>query len=108
MRIFINLIDNAIKYTPEGGSTTIGVDHFNKEIRAFVSDTGIGIAEQDSIKVFERFVHIDQGQEILIKGAGLGLSICKSIIEMHGGKIRLESKLGSGSKFSFNLPRNLS
>lgn len=105
LRVFINLLDNAIKYTDPNGKITVGTEIFENRVEAYVSDNGKGIARSDFLRVFERFVHIDKDHETLTKGAGLGLSICKGIVEMHGGKIWFESELGRGSKFIFSVPK---
>lgn len=107
LRVFINLLDNAIKYTDKNGRILIGVEERGQEIRGYVSDNGRGIPKKDFPRVFERFVHIQEEEEIA-KGAGLGLSICKGIIEMHGGRIWFESPpqdSDQGTKFIFTLPK---
>lgn len=104
LRVFVNLIDNAVKYTGEKGRVTIGVERLGGEIRAEVSDTGIGIAEADKPMIFERFVRLS-GAEDMATGTGLGLSICRAIVEMHKGRIWFESQVGQGSKFIFALPK---
>ena len=104
LRVFINLLTNAIKYSNENGTIMVGVEDLKeKGVECFVSDTGIGIAQTDIPKMFERFVRLDKQKEN--KGAGLGLSISRGIIEMHGGKIWAVSKLGEGSRFIFKLPK---
>ncbi|OGC34293.1 hypothetical protein A2311_01170 [candidate division WOR-1 bacterium RIFOXYB2_FULL_48_7] len=103
LRVFINLIDNAIKFTGENGTITVGVEKGGAKILAWVQDNGKGISRNDLPLIFERFVRLD-ATDMIAKGAGLGLSICKAIVEMHGGKISVESRLGEGSKFWFSLP----
>ena len=105
IRVAINLIDNAIKYTPPGGKVTVTVEKSNNEVRTSVSDTGIGIEEKYLPHMFERFMRIEHPEAPKVKSSGLGLSICKAIIEMHGGKIWVESKAGAGTRFTFTLPR---
>lgn len=105
LRVFINLLDNAIKYTDENGTVTVGVEIQNDQIMSFVKDNGIGIAEDDLSLLFERFVQLNHDDRMKKKGAGLGLSICRGIVEMHGGKIWAESREGEGSKFIFTLPK---
>ncbi|MDI6732069.1 MAG: HAMP domain-containing sensor histidine kinase [Candidatus Margulisbacteria bacterium] len=105
VRVIINLLDNAIKYTPSGGKIALNANNYNDTIEFSISDTGCGIAKNDFSKVFERFVHIKKEENAPVKSTGLGLSICKSIIEMHGGRIWFTSELGKGSKFTFSLPK---
>lgn len=103
IQVIINLISNAVKFTDEG-SVICRAGRVNGEIKVSVIDTGMGIAEGDQPKVFERFKQV--GDTLIDKpqGTGLGLSICKQIVEHHGGRIWVESKLGQGSTFSFTLP----
>lgn len=104
IQVMVNLISNAVKFTPEG-SVTCRVYRKDDEIVVDISDTGIGIASQDHAAVFEQFKQV--GGDTLTdkpKGTGLGLPICKEIIEHHGGRIWLESEPGKGSTFSFALP----
>ncbi|NQT30531.1 MAG: HAMP domain-containing histidine kinase [Candidatus Saganbacteria bacterium] len=104
LRVFINLLTNAIKYSNENGHIMVGIEDLGeKGVECFVSDTGIGISQNDLPKIFERFVRFDKQKEN--KGAGLGLSISRGIIEMHGGKMWAVSKLGEGSRFIFRLPK---
>jgi len=105
LRVFINLIDNAIKYSDEKGLIEVGLEGKDNSIQGYVLDNGIGIAEADADKVFDRFVRLASDKYRVVKGTGLGLSICKGIIEMHGGRIWVESEQGKGSKFIFSLPR---
>jgi len=103
-QVFTNLIGNALKFTDKG-YIEISLQEKEKEIACIVADTGLGIAKEDLPKVFnkfEQFGRLPGGGE---KGTGLGLAITKGIIELHGGKIWAESKLGAGAKFSFILPK---
>jgi signal transduction histidine kinase len=104
LRVFINLIDNAIKYTGERGKITVGFEVAGNEIKSYVGDTGPGIAKNDQSMIFERFIRLG-GAETVARGSGLGLSICKAIVEMHKGLIWVESEPGRGSKFIFTLPK---
>jgi len=104
-RVFVNLIDNAIKYTQKSGRITISLELSENEIRGSICDNGIGIDEQEIPLLFERFVRAKKAEEMGVKGVGLGLSICKGIIELHRGKIWVESKPNQGTKFIFVLPR---
>jgi len=103
-RAVANLVDNAIKYTPEG-SVTVRVRERDSYLVVSVSDTGIGIAPADRIRLFEKFYRIKRRDTIRIKGTGLGLAIVKSIAEKHNGKVWVESKLGEGSTFYLVLPK---
>ncbi|HID62824.1 MAG TPA: HAMP domain-containing protein [Anaerolineae bacterium] len=103
-RAVANLVDNAIKYTPEG-SVTVRVRERDSYLVVSVSDTGIGIAPADQMRLFEKFYRIKRRDTIRIKGTGLGLAIVKSIAERHNGKAWVESKLGEGSTFHLALPK---
>jgi len=104
-QVLINLLDNAIKYTEEGGQITISAKTLESEIQVDVQDTGIGIRESDTERIFERFYRVDKSRSRELGGTGLGLSIVKHIIQQHGGSIWVESQLGQGSTFSFVLPK---
>ena len=100
-QVIINLLNNAIKFTPNKGKIIVVALKTQKEIRFEISDTGKGIPEKDLSKIFNKFERItDESQD----GTGLGLPITKDIIELHKGKIWVESKIGEGSKFIFVLP----
>jgi signal transduction histidine kinase len=99
-----NLVDNAIKYTPPGGTITIGVDIVGTSLVVRVSDTGLGIAAEDQVRLFEKFYRVKRRETVDIKGSGLGLAIVKSIIEWHNGRVWVESQLGSGATFYIALP----
>jgi len=105
-RVFINLVGNAIKFTPAGGTITIGAKETNDEIQIVVQDSGIGIPKKDLHKVFEEFYRTDEAVNQQIKGTGLGLSLVKYIVEAHKGKIWVDSDTGKGAKFIFALPLN--
>ena len=104
-QVLVNLIDNAIKYTPEGGEVTVDADVQEHQIVVKITDTGIGIMSQDLPRLFERFYRVDKARSRQSGGTGLGLSIVKHIIETHGGSVYVESEFGRGSAFSFTLPR---
>jgi len=104
-RVFVNLANNAIKFTPAGGKITVKASDTGEFIQIDVSDTGIGIAEKDLGKIFEEFYRVDNPTNQTLQGSGLGLSLVKHIIEAHKGKIWVKSKLGEGSIFSFTLPK---
>jgi signal transduction histidine kinase len=102
LQVLENLIGNAIKFTPAGGSVTVGAREHEDGVRFFVSDTGVGIDPDDLERIFDRFW---QARGADTRGAGLGLSICKRIIEVHGGRVWVESRVGEGTTVSFTLPR---
>jgi PAS domain S-box-containing protein len=102
--VLTNLIDNAIKYSPKGGKITISGRNVGKEVRVTVADEGIGIAKEDMERIFERFQRTDRSLVRKVKGIGLGLYICKSIIEAHEGRIEVATRVGNGSQFTFTLP----
>jgi len=103
IQVVINLISNAVKFT-EAGSVTCSAARRGGEIIVSVTDTGVGIAPSDQPKVFERFKQVGDTLTDKPKGTGLGLPICREIVEHHGGRIWVESTLGKGSTFSFALP----
>jgi two-component system OmpR family sensor kinase len=103
-QLMLNLIDNAIKYTPEGGKVTLLLEKSNGEVKFVVEDTGIGIPKHELSKIFDRFFRVDRSRSRMPDGLGLGLSISKWIAEAHGGKLFAESKVGIGSKFIVTLP----
>jgi len=106
LQVFINLISNAIKFT-DTGSCTVRARQQENEMLIAVIDTGVGIAAADKSKVFEKFKQVGETLTDKPKGTGLGLPICKQIVEHHGGRIWLESELGLGSTFFFTLPISL-
>jgi two-component system, OmpR family, phosphate regulon sensor histidine kinase PhoR len=101
----INLLDNAVKYTPEGGTITVRGEDKGDEIHVTVQDTGIGIPREDLDRIFERFYRVDKNRSRDMGGTGLGLSIVKHIIQGHGGKVWVKSRMGEGSAFTFSLPK---
>jgi signal transduction histidine kinase/ligand-binding sensor domain-containing protein len=103
IQVVINLISNAVKFT-EKGKVICRAERKDSEIFISVSDTGIGISAEDQPKVFEKFTQVGDSLTDKPKGTGLGLTICKEIVEHHGGRIWVESELGKGSTFSFALP----
>jgi len=104
-QLFLNLLDNAMKYTPSGGSISVSLREEGQMAVVAITDTGIGIAPEDILFVFERFYRADKARSRADGGAGLGLAICRHIAEVHGGKIEVESQVGKGSTFSVFLPR---
>ena len=101
--ILDNLVDNAIKYTPNGGSVTIGTRHDDGHVLIDVRDTGIGIAAEDQLRVFERFYRVDRARSRELGGTGLGLSIVKHLVQAFGGSVSLNSAPGEGSTFTVRL-----
>jgi two-component system phosphate regulon sensor histidine kinase PhoR len=100
-----NLIDNAMKYTDSGGRITVAARPAKHQCEISVADTGTGIAEEHQSRIFERFYRVDRDRSREVGGTGLGLAIVKHIVEAHGSKISVSSKLGEGSIFSFTLKR---
>ena len=103
IQVLVNLISNAVKFTPRG-SVTVRAARTNGELQISVVDTGVGISPSDQAKVFEKFKQAGDTLTEKPAGTGLGLPICKEIIEHHGGRIWVESKAGQGSTFAFTLP----
>jgi signal transduction histidine kinase len=102
-RVLDNLLDNALKYTPEGGLITIAVRPLNGQVEVRVTDTGPGIPPEYQRRIFERFTRVP-GSEGRRRGLGWGLAFCRSVIEAHGGRIWVESEAGKGSTFAFTIP----
>ena len=103
-QVVANLLDNALNHTPSGGSVTIAASREKDGILVSVSDTGEGIPPEHLPYIFERFYRVDDARSRKTGGAGLGLAIAKQMVELHGGRIWVESEAGKGSKFSFTLP----
>jgi len=103
-RMILNLLDNAVKYTPQEGEINICLTRQNGNAEIVVRDTGIGITKADQLHVFDRFYRVDKARSRSLGGAGLGLSIVSWIVEAHGGNIRVESSPNQGSKFTVELP----
>jgi signal transduction histidine kinase len=99
-----NLVDNAVKYTPDGGSIKVSASKTRGKIHIKVADTGIGIPFGEVDRIFERFYRVDKARSKRLGGTGLGLSIVKDIVELHGGKVAVDSRLGEGSVFTITLP----
>ena len=105
-RVFINLVNNAFKYTPSGGKITIRVHTTDTGIQVDVADTGCGIPEDAIDKLFTEFYRVDIAINQEVKGTGLGLAMVKHIVEAHKGKVLVKSKVGFGTTFSFTLPKS--
>lgn len=103
-RMISNLLDNALKYTPPGGSISVALRRGESSVRLTIADTGIGVPSEDAARIFERFYRVDKARSRAVGGSGLGLSIVKWIAELHGGAVELESRVGHGSAFTVSLP----
>lgn len=103
-RMILNLLDNAVKYTPEGGEISLALEKHNGSAEIVVRDTGIGLSHTDQQRVFDRFYRVDKARSRALGGAGLGLSIVRSIVEAHGGNITVDSTPRHGSTFTVSLP----
>jgi two-component system phosphate regulon sensor histidine kinase PhoR len=103
-QMLTNLIDNAVRFNRRGGSVTVSHDRSNGLHHIHVSDTGEGIAPKELNRVFERFYRIDRSRTREVGGTGLGLAIVKHLSRLHGGEVRVESELGTGTRFSIDLP----
>ena len=103
-QVLRNLLDNAIKYSPAGGTVTVQVYGDQQQILLAVSDEGIGIPAEEWDRIFERFHRVENEITRRLRGAGLGLAVCRGIVEAHGGRIWVESQPGAGSTFCFTLP----
>jgi signal transduction histidine kinase len=102
-QVLLNLLSNALKFTPEGGRIDVRAGVKNGIASISVSDTGVGIAPDDQQAVFEEFRQVGSAAK-KVEGTGLGLAISRKLIELHGGTIRVDSALGVGSTFTFTLP----
>jgi signal transduction histidine kinase len=103
-QILLNLLSNAVKFTPEGGRIGINARQADGSVEISVSDTGIGISPEDQPKIFEEFRQVGTVYSHKSEGTGLGLTLAKKFVELHGGKIWLESEVGKGATFTFTLP----
>jgi two-component system phosphate regulon sensor histidine kinase PhoR len=103
-QVLINLLHNAVKFSPDGGRIVVGVGEEEGEVRVWVRDPGIGVPKADLARIFERFYKVDRARVRGRGGTGLGLSIARHVIESHGGRIWAESEGGSGSTFTFSIP----
>jgi signal transduction histidine kinase len=103
-QVLFNLVDNAVRFTPEGGAVTVSAHAFNGSVEIRVADTGVGIPPEHLPRLFERFYRADPSRSREDGGTGIGLAIARSVVEAHGGHIKAESELGAGSVFTFDLP----
>jgi two-component system, NtrC family, sensor kinase len=106
-QILLNLLSNAVKFTPEGGRVGVTVTAADGAITIAVRDTGIGIAPEDQAAIFEEFRQVGREDARKQEGTGLGLTLAKKFVELHGGRIWVQSQVGQGSTFSFTLPVRL-
>ncbi len=104
-RVLSNLVDNAVKYVPEGGWIRLAARTEDGRLRVSVSDSGPGIEPRHLPRLFERFYRVDAGRSREVGGTGLGLSIVKNLVEAMGGRIWVESAPNRGTTFTFTLPR---
>ena len=105
-QVVANLVGNAVKFTPRGGSVTVDLEPTAEGARIIVADTGVGIDPAELPHIFERFYRGSRANEARGSGSGLGLAIVRSIVDMHGGSIVVESRVGQGSTFTVELPRD--
>ena len=103
-QVLLNLLTNAIKYTHENGNVSVEARGQEGFVEIWVTDTGIGIGQEDIDRIFQRFTQVDSSASRSQGGTGLGLAITKELVELHGGQIRVQSKLGKGSSFIFTVP----
>jgi two-component system phosphate regulon sensor histidine kinase PhoR len=103
-QVWVNLIHNSIKFTPPGGKVCVSLRRENGHVMFTIHDTGIGIPEEDQPRIFERFYKADKSRQRALGGSGLGLSIAHRIVEMHHGRIGVESRPGEGATFNVSLP----
>ena len=105
-RILYNLLENAVKYSPQGGEIKVSVKSDEEQLVIGVSDQGVGISAADQAKLFAPFQRLEETRPGGARGVGLGLLVCQRLVEAHGGRIWVESKPGRGSSFFFTLPLN--
>ena len=103
-QVLVNLLHNAVKFSPDGGRIVVGLHEEGDEVRVWVRDPGIGVPRADVARIFERFYKVDRARVRGRGGTGLGLSIARHVVESHGGRIWAESEEGSGSTFIFTIP----
>ena len=103
-QVFINLLHNSIKFTPNGGEFGVTLTSSENEIHCNVFDSGIGISKEEQVRIFERFYKADKSRSRKLGGNGLGLPLVKKIVELHGGSVTVKSELGNGADFNISLP----
>jgi len=102
-QVLLNLLSNALKFTPEGGRIDVRAGLTGGAIEVSVTDTGVGIAPEDQEAIFEEFRQVGTAAK-KVEGTGLGLALCRRFVELHGGRIWVNSQVGQGSTFAFTLP----
>jgi signal transduction histidine kinase len=105
-QVWMNLLANAIKFTPAGGQIAVSLNERETGVTVTIADTGCGMAPEDQIHIFERFYKADKARDRSLGGNGLGLSLVKKIVELHGGHITVESEIGKGAAFEIRLPQH--
>ena len=103
-QVLMNLLENAAKYTPQGGAITLGARREDDEVEFYVRDSGVGVASQHIPRLFERFYRVDKARSRELGGTGLGLAIVKHLVLAHEGSVRVESEVGRGSAFYVRIP----
>ncbi|MDR1291783.1 MAG: HAMP domain-containing histidine kinase [Clostridiales Family XIII bacterium] len=103
-QVWVNLLHNAVKFTPEGDSVSVKLESDGGGATVTITDNGVGIGKEDLPHIFERFYKADKARDRSLGGNGLGLSLVKKIVELHGGQISVESELGKGARFTVSLP----
>jgi len=103
-QVVFNLLSNAVKFTPDGGHVAVMARRTDDELQIAVSDTGVGIAPEDQARIFEEFRQVGQGSA-KAEGTGLGLALTRRLVELHGGRLWVESEPGVGSTFTLTLPQ---
>jgi len=103
-QVLLNLLSNAVKFTPDGGRITLTAGRTDDAIEIAVTDTGIGIASEDQTAIFEEFRQVGADETRKQEGTGLGLTLARKFVELHGGRIWVESEVGRGSTFTITLP----
>jgi signal transduction histidine kinase len=102
-QVLLNLLSNALKFTPEGGRIDVRAGVNENMVEVSVTDTGVGIAPEDQVAVFEEFRQVGTADK-KVEGTGLGLALSRKFVELHGGRIWVKSQVGTGSTFTFTLP----
>jgi signal transduction histidine kinase len=105
-QVLLNLLSNAVKFTPEGGRISLRASRRDSAVEIAITDTGVGIALEDQAAIFEEFRQVGHDETRKQEGTGLGLTLAKKFVELHGGRISVESAPGRGSTFTFTLPVN--
>ena len=106
-RCVVNLLANAVKFTSEGGEIRVFIKEIENNIEIIVEDTGIGISKEDQEFIFKRFSQVEGANVTKVSSSGIGLTLVKYVVELHGGYVKLESELNKGSKFTLVLPSTL-